>query len=319
MTISSIRRGVCLTAPCAALAVALLASCSSESSVSAVSSPPLRRVTPERVALTSAQQQRLAFAKDRAKWVGEAHHAAMQLVIADVQQRRREKRSIPREGSADYCRLMYGVGERALAVIDPHRGVRRSEKERNALIRQEAALSTCSRDLMVFKAPSISVSGHFLPQEAEPEVFGVYEEYIAPLESVLGYSNGNAQTISTGVDNVLARAVVDGIPEGDLLALASFASLITSSAAEWNAFDWPRYGGSRDTASAVLEMAVFSLPAWDDRPLAIIGADVGGCLSTVKGWSALRLLLASPAWKALAGMCGFRGAFASTAALLAMI
>jgi hypothetical protein len=317
MNNSSIRRGVCL-APCAALAVALLASCTSDSSVSSVSSPPLRGVDRVRVALTVEQQQRLASAKDRAKWVGESHHAAMHFAIADVQQRRREKRSIPREGSAGYCRLMYGVGERALAVIDPHLGVRRSDQERQALIRQDAAFSKCSRDLMVFRAPNTSVRGYHLAQEAEPEVFGVYEEYIAPLESTVSYSNGNAQTISDGVDHVLATAVANGIPEGDLLVLASFASLINSSAAEWNAFDWPKYGGSRDTA-AVPEMAVFPLPAWDDRPLAIIGADVGGCLTTVKGLSALRLLLAGPAWKALAGICGFRGAFASTSALLAMI
>lgn len=270
--------------------------------------------------LTSDQQHRLDAAKARAGWAGEAHHAGMQVIVESVRQHRRGKRPLPRAGSAEHCALLERAGGATLAVLDINRGITRSQAERIAHLRRDPILANCSRSLSVFALRSPSVFPAPVAQEYDPEVTGAYEAYLDPMDVAVQGSDGSVRSVRTRVDAVLAQAISDGIPEGDLLALASFAGVAESSAVEWNAFDWAALGAdSCVSGDECLQMSVFGARRADNRVLKIVGIDALGCLSTVKGWGALKALLIGPAWAALAGECGLRAAFASGGALVAML
>lgn len=307
-------------APCAAAAMAVTMACSPDStpetttpvSIAAANAVP---------ALTAAQQARLAAARASTRWVGDAHHAGMQVVIASIKQHRAAKRRLPAKGSAEYCAIMEKVGDAALEVLDRHRNVTRATAERLARVRQENELTRCFSPLAIFGSPAAPAFAHATAmQEYDPEVTGAYEQYLDPMDYAVRSTDGSVRAVRSALEGVLAQAVAGGIPEGDLLALTSFAGLVESSAVEWNAFDWSGIsGGGGSDGGGDYQMSVFALTHWDDRPLKVIGADAVGCFSTVKGWGALKALLIGPAWAALAAECGVRGAIASGAAIIGML
>jgi hypothetical protein len=274
--------------------------------------------------LNSAQQERLHVAKQYSQWAGQAHHEAMQVIIRDIAKRKRSRRVMPRKGSAEYCALLEEAGDSAIAIIDRHRKLHRDHIDRVMRVRQDPALAQCERSLAVFGVALRSVATSHQTSESEPEVTGSYEYYLDPMEEGVRNSTGTVASVQAAVDGVLANAVSAGIPDGDLLALTSFAGLIVSSAAEWNAFDWAQFGGSGNdstcsVAGGCAAMSVFSRRGVGEKILKVIGVDAIGCLSTVKGWGALKALLVGPAWPALAGECGIRAALASAGAIIGML
>src|SRR5688572_33146152 len=306
-------------APLAALGFVVVVSCSGDSSFG----PTTRKDKPAPPsplhALTAEQKQRLDAVKARTRWAGEAHHAAMQVVIASIRQGARGGRSLPKKGSTGYCSLMESAGDVALTILDRHREVNRSKAMRVAAIRRNAVTVGCPSAPSVFGPSFAPPSTHLATsQEIDPEVTGAYEAYLGALHTAVTGSNGTVVAVQSGVEAVLTNAVADGIAEGDLLALASFAGVIVSSAEEWNAFDWS-YADGGCGSQGCGEMSVFPIRRVDSRPLKVIGADAGGCLSTVKGWGALKAILVGPPWAELAGECGLRATRASGAAILVLM
>ena len=271
-------------------------------------------------ALNDEQRIRLETAHARTRWAGEAHDAAMDVVVAAIVEHKNAKRKAPKRGSAAYCAILERAGDAALTVIDRNRGVHRPASARLAVVRQDPILSQCARSLSVFKLETgLNTSASLAAQEYDPEVSGAYEFYLDPMDVAVQGSDGSTRNIQSRLNSVLSQAVSDGIPEGDLLALTAFAGVAVSSAVEWNAFDWSTVGGadSCGKTEGCQEMSVF--PLRDSRPLKVITADAVGCFSTVKGWGALKALLVGPAWAALAGECGLRAAIGSGAAIMAMM
>ena len=314
------RRG----AACAALVLASVALATTQGCFSDETPHPTSTVSVNRPgelrALSAEQQVRVERARAQAGWVGDAHHAAMRVVIADMRTRRATKRARPRVGNAEYCSVMDAVGTKALEVLDAHSRITRNGRERSAVVRQDPALRACSRGLAIFGLASTPARGvSASAQSDEPQVTGEYEQYLDQLEAVVAGSDGSLEGIQLGLYGVLSQAASTGIPEGDLLALASFTSLIESSASEWNAFDWSSVGGGGGciTSDGCYLMSLFPLQG-GDKVKKVIAADVGGCLSGVRSWGALRLLIFTPAWQALAGYCGVRGAIASAVAVYVM-
>lgn len=298
--------------------------CSQDATPATTSPMAAQRATTSIVAPTDAQRlERLAQARARARWVGDAHHAAMQVVIRDLSRYKRARKRIPRIGSAEYCATMERAGDAALEVLDAHRGIQRDRGQRLARMRSEPQLAGCSPTLSIFHVGAPAPLLRF--QEGEPEVTGAYEHYLDPMYYAVQGTNGSVAAVSQAVSGVLGGAVSDGIPEGDLLALAAFAGLVESSAVEWNSFDWSIADGSGDaesgdqTGSTSYEMSIFRLREFDKRVLGVVVADAAGCISTVKGWGALKALLVGPAWVALAGECGLRATLASGMAIWALM
>lgn len=293
--------------PVAVSALALTISCATDSEPHLTS--PMRSVSQRAVvrALTADQQARLEAARARTKWVGDAHHAGMQVIIRRVADLRRAKRPLPKKGTVEYCRLLQQAGEAALAVLDSSRGIGRGESERMERIRRDPDLVLCTHGMALFGLTSPPVlSASSVRQGDEPEVTGAYETYLDPMQAAVENSDASVAGVRAGVSAILAEAVSAGIPQGDLLALSSFAGLIESSAAEWNSWG----GGGGGCVDGCWAMSVFPHRGggWIG---AIIAGDAIGCLSTVKGWGAMKLLLFGVAWEALAGECGVRAALAS--------
>jgi hypothetical protein len=239
----------------------------------------------------------------------------MQVIIKSFVEHRKSKRPLPKRGTTEYCAVMEDAADAALSVLNGARGLRDGRSERLAQVRQDPNLAPCTKGLSVFgfgTAPLTAATP--IRQASEPEVTGAYELYLDPMDAAIQGSDGSVASVQSRVDAVLAQAVSASIPDGDLLALASFASLVQSSAAEWNAFDWGGGGSGCGTSDGCYLMSVFRFRA-GDKVRNVLGADLAGCLAGVKGWGALRLLLFAPAWEALAGACGVRGTIASGVAL----
>jgi hypothetical protein len=187
------------------------------------------------------------------------------------------------------------------------------------LVRGFPELVGCTPTLSIFAVyPSpVLVSS---TQEPEPEVTGAYEPYVEPMELAIMASNGGVTSVQSAVDPIIAQAILDGVPEGDILALAAMGSLAVSSAVEWNGFDWAMLGGGErcDSISCNM-MSVVRQENWDNRVLKVVVADATGCLSGVKKWDALRVLLMTPALKAVAGYCGVRGAIGHSPHVVSLI
>lgn len=321
---SSRRRILWYGVPFAMAGVALLAAaCSRDMDPT---TPVGVRVAPDAVqALSAGDRGRLQALKARTHWAGDSHHEAMQVVIASVVEHRKARRPLPKAGSAEHCAILERAGSAALRVLDRHRGISRSDAGRLALVRRDQDLTACGRGMTVFGAPAAGLLAASVATEYDPEVTGAYEAYLDPMDAVVQASGGSAGTIASGLDAVLAQAIADGVPEGDLLALSSFAGVAVSSAHEWNAFDWAGLGGGDGSCTQTesgcysAEMSVFAVDDWDSRPIKVIAADAAACFSTVKGWGALKALLVGPAWSALAAECGLRAAVGSGGALIAMI
>ena len=318
MFVSKPRQTLAIVALVIASSSALMISCSQDSAPAATQPLVFRDEASALQQLTGEQRARLANARARTRWVGDAHHRAMEIVIAAVDRYRRAKKRVPRRGSVEYCAILEQAGSVALRVIDSHRGTTRSNAEHAIRLNQDPELAGCANTLSVLKAPGAPMSRTASSQSTDPEVTGAYEEYLDPMDAAVWGSDGSVRSVTSRLDEVLAQAISRDIPEGDLLALAAFAGLIESSAIEWNAYEWPPSGGA-GSGSDDAQMSVFAVRRWDSRPLKVIGADAGGCLSTVKGWGALKALLVGPAWAALAGECGLRAALASGGALLALM
>lgn len=301
---------------CAALS-AIVVSCSTEGPDQITTPAALRAFPRATRALTAPEEQRIASARARTRWVGASHHVAMQVVIAAIHEHGTAARRVLRPGSAQYCEILNNAGAAALHVIDQAAGGIPDRAQRLARARRDPALSSCAATLSVFGAAMPAPAR--TAQEADPEVTGAYEQYLDPMSYAVTTSDGSVSGVTTAVQNVLAQSVIDGVPEGDLLALAAFAGLIESSAAEWNAYPWPSTGSGSGSSSGEYALSVFSVREMDDRVLKVVGADAIGCLSTVKGWGALKALLVGPAWAALAAECGLRAAFASGGAVLGML
>lgn len=315
----SLRLAARLAPPVALVGLTIAVSCSRDSYLDPTAPSHSVVGTADARALTTEHRDRLNAAKARTRWVGDAHHAGMQVIIKNIAQHRKAKRALPKRGSTEYCAIIERVGDATVEVLDQHRGVHRSQSERVAFVRQDRSVARCSGTLAVFGLPrSTSPVSLLTAQASDPEVTGAYEDYLDPMDAAVQGSNGSVVNVQARLDAVLAQAVSAGIPEGDLLALTSFAGLAVSSAEEWNTFDWSGLGGG-NTTDGGYTMSVFALGRRDDRALGVIGADVGACLSSVKGWRALKLLLVGPAWGALAGECGLRAAIGSGGAILAMM
>lgn len=267
---------------------------------------------------TPGDVQRANAAKKAMTWVGAAHHQGMSVVIASAQAAKLAGKARPRPGSAAYCRLLEQVGEVTLRDIDRAQQAVRPADERTAHVRSLPELATCLPVLSAFGTASAS-RGVFTRQESEPEITGAYEPYVVPMEDAVNYSNGSVASVQAATDQVLVAASAAGLPEGDLQALAAMAVLAVSSASEWNGFDFTTVGGNDAcTDISCNQMSLFPRTEIDGRVLKLVGADAGGCFAAVKSWGALRILLATPAAKALAGYCGVRAAIASGAAFMAM-
>ena len=306
--------GVLLTL--AALATAAATACSPDST-SPLSGPALVSTNSSAMrTLTPEQQGRLEAARERSRWVGNAHHAAMQVVIKNITEHRRSKRPLAKKGTHEFCALMEEAGETALAALDAGSGFNRSQSDRRAEVRRDPGLAACKRGLSVFglaATPVFAPSAMQWPSEAE--VTGAFELYLDPLEAAVQEGDGSVADMQVRVQAVVAQAASTAIPAGDLLVLAATAGLIESSAAEWNAFDWSNVSvGGCSSSDGCYAMSVFPFQA-GDKIRKIISADVAGCLAGLRSWGALRTLLLLPAWEALAGACGLRAAIASGVAI----
>lgn len=286
-----------------------------------LSPPPRRAITTQAADLNAEQAARVVRARQKARWVGESHHAAMMVIYEDALSRRREKKPTPKAWSADYCRLMIRVGKTALRELDKARPNARTPQEQMAQIRTVPELQRC------FDDPGNGVATNHLQlataqitEDLEPEVSGAYEGYLDLMESHIRSTDWSVAAVRSAVNDVLATAAADGIPEGDLLALASFADFSESSANEWHSYDWNSLIGSGSTCSGDRCLtSFFRRTSLRGNVGKVISADVAGCLSSVKSWSALKVLLYLPAWKALAGECGVRGAIGSGIAIVALM
>jgi hypothetical protein len=308
-----------LAPPLAILVVVVAISCTRDSIPSPTATSVDVAANRALPGLNAKQLDRLNGSKARTRWVGDAHHAAMQVVIAEIVKHKKAKRSLPKKGSAEYCAILENAGDAALSVIDSHRGLNRGRAERAAQIRQQGTLAECFGGLSVF-GPSPSTywpPARMTFQDSDPEVTGAYELYLTPMDAAVRQSDGSVYSVQTGLDAVLVNALSAGIPDGDLLALTSFANLAVSSAVEWNDFDWS-IANERTCTTGCDAMSVFGTTQSGGQILSLIGIDGLGCFSTVTGWGALKALLGAPAWVALAGQCGFRGALASAGGLMAM-
>lgn len=301
-------------------AIALVAACSDvplrpgDAAGDAAVTPVSDNSTAER-RLPASHHDRLDEIKRRTSWVGEAHHEGMKVLIRHIAEDRKARRPVPRPGTRAYCALLEQVGEATIAVLDSGRSIRSTKKERLARVRRDYRPDGCPQSLSVFAAAA--APARTAAQEPDPEVSGAYELYLDQLETAVANNTSSVGGVQSAVDQVLLQAMADGIPEGDLLALGSFGSLAVSSAAEWHAYDWSGAGACTDSSCNVWSVFAPRIPR--GKVGAVIAADVGGCLASAKGWGKLKMALAAPAWKALAGQCGVSGAIASGSAVLAFI
>jgi hypothetical protein len=294
-----------------------LAGCASHDELS----PAPRKVVTTRVAdLSVSHATTLTRARERVRWVGESHRSAMAVVHQEVTARRAAKQPLPKKGSAEYCKLLERVGRAGIAIADRGRGLTRTPFAQTVELQAIPEIERCARKMSIFhRTTALPPAQQITELDYEPLVSGAYESYLDLMEAQVNASNGSAAGVSAAVNNVLASALSDGVPEGDFLALASFAELAESSAIEWNSYNWSSSGsGSCATGDRCL-MSLFGRKTVRGKIGAVIAADVGGCLSNVRGWSGLRTTLMLPAWKALAARCGVRGGLASGAAILAFI
>lgn len=285
-------------------------------------SPPPRRAVTTRVAdLNAEQAARLVRVREKARWVGDAHHAAMMVLFDDAQARRREKRPTPKAWSAEYCGLMIRSGKEALKHLDKARPTARSAQEQMTQLRTIPELQRCFDDPGNGVATNhIQLATQQITEDHEPEVSGAYEGYLDLIESQVRSTDWSVTAIRNAVNDVLATAAADGIPEGDLLALATFADFSESSATEWHSYNWNALIGSGSTCSGDrCLMSFLRRTSLSSNVGKVIGADIAGCLASVKTWSALKALLYMPAWKALGGYCGVRGAIGSGIAIVALM
>lgn len=221
-------------------------------------------------------------------------------------------------GSPSYCSVLEQAGLVALKELARQSAaVSQSDHQ----VRVKSILAAECPEQPSLSTPSSSVfRSVFLTLPQEAEVTGQYETFVPFLEEAVLGSDGSVWNIRDRLDLALAAAVSGNISEGDLLALASFAGLIESSAEEWNAFDWSAYQTSDcDFGDQCTPASFPQATKATKKAFAVIGADAMGCLSTVKSWSALKVLLGTAVPAALAGECGVRATLASGGALIAML
>jgi hypothetical protein len=278
----------------------------------------VRTVTPD-------QQARIDRAMEQMRWVGEAHDEGMAVARRHIMASRTGRGRPAKLDARAKCRAMEEASDVALTVIDRATGRNRSRAERALQIRSAPELQRCTALLSVSSAATGITSA---PEAASSdEVTGAYEPYAEQMNNAVLASGGSVAGVQAAVNSVMAQAAAAGIPDADLQAVAAIGNLALASAIEWNAFDWTAVGGDGRgdcTLSAScdpLAMSMFSAASdgLGRRIARVVGADVGGCFSTVRNWGALRILLGTAAPQALAGACGFLGAAASIAVLYAMI
>ena len=281
----------------------------------------VRTVSIRMADLNTFQSAEVARVREKVRWVGESHRAAMAVILGDAASRRATKRPRATVGSQEYCELLEKAGKAAISAVDKARGRSRHDRELWNDLRTIPELQSCNNGSTNFNAAVRMASWH-AAQETEPEVTGAYEPYVAMLDAEIHATDWSVSAVNAAVNDVLATAIGNQLPEGDLLALASFGDLGVSSAVEWNSYNWTTSsggtGGSACTGSKCL-ISLFRRGSMRGKVGAIVAADVGGCLSSVKSWAALQVLLITPAWKAVAGVCGVRGAIGSGAAFLALM
>jgi hypothetical protein len=281
----------------------------------------VRAISTRMADLNKSQAAAVARAREKVRWVGESHRAAMAVILEDAASRRATKRQRPTIGSPEYCQLLEKAGRAAIASVDRERGKSRPDRELSNDLRTIPELQSCYYGSSNFD-PATRLANWPSAQENEPEVTGAYEPYVDLLDAEIRATNWSVAAVSSAVNDVLATAIADQLPEGDLLALASFGDLGLSSAVEWNSYNWPSStgeSGGSDCAGTRCLISLFKRGSMRGKVGTIVGADVGGCLSGVKSWPKLSALLVTPAWKAVAGVCGVRGAIGSGAAFLALM
>ena len=274
-------------------------------------------------AVTPAQQARIDRATERMRWVGESHDEAMKVVRRHIAEARPGRGRPAKLDARAKCRAIEEATDVALAHIDRTNGRSRSRVERAMQVRSAPDVQRCARELSVSSALMLATAA----SASTDTITGAYEPYAALMYNAVVASGGSVAGVRAAVNNVMAQAAAAGIPNPDLEAVAAIGSLANASAEEWNAFDWSSIGGdgrgdcTLSASCGINEMSMFSAAAetWANNIAKVVVADIGGCFSTVKSWSALRLLLRMAAPHALAAECGFRGAAASAAAILAMI
>ena len=305
--------GVLLTL--GALATAAATACSPDSPAQLTSPSRGAKSNRSLSTLTAEQRHRVAQARARSRWVGDAHHAGMQVVIRRMREQRKSKRPVPKQVTREFCDIMQEAGATALSALDAARGWNRSQSDRHAEVRRDPGLARCTTGLSVFGLASPELVTSAVSRPSEAEVTGSFELYLDALEAAVNESDGSVADVQSRVEAVVAQAAAGAIADGDLLVLAASAGLIESSAAEWNAFDW---GSASSGGCSALEgcytMSVFPFQA-GDKIRKVIGADVAGCLAGLRSWGALRTLLMLPAWEAIVGVCGLRAAIASGVAI----
>src|SRR5256885_10076379 len=122
------RLAACVALPLAGIIVAVTISCSRDSEPTLPASSTFRRYAPR--PLKARERERLSAAKAQTRWAGDAHHAAMDVVIKSLAKYRAAKRTIPRKGTPEYCAILERAGDVALSILDEHRGISRKQGER---------------------------------------------------------------------------------------------------------------------------------------------------------------------------------------------
>jgi hypothetical protein len=277
-----------------------------------------RAVTAQMSDLDHDQMTRVVDARDRVRFVGESHRAAMGVIYADALGRRASKRPSPKPGTEEYCRLLGKAAAAALRVINQARAEPPTQAEQARQLRAIPELADC-RD----GAPNLA-NAHLAFWQSSgakvPEVTGAYEPYIGLMETRLLSSDWSVASVTATMNDVLATAVADGIPQGDLLALAAIADFSGASADEWQSPRWSSLIDQRTVCpDGTCLISRFTRAPFRRSVGKVVGADITGCLSSVKSWSALKILLAMAAWEALAGECGVRGAIGSGIAIIALM
>lgn len=276
--------------------------------------------------LSREQQQRIDEATEAMRWVGEAHDEAMRVVRRHVEAARPGRGRAAKLNANQKCRILEEASDVALGAVDRANRRNRSRAERSALVRGTPEFARCAREFSIFNGAALTLSTDADAALAEAEITGAYEPYALQMYNAVVASGGSIAGVAAAVNGVMQQAAAANIPTPDLQALAAIGSLANASAVEWNHYDWSAIGGGNGDGCTLqancgdFAMSVSSAAGDVGRTIAkVVVADVGGCLSTVQSWGALRLLLRLAVPSALAAECGFRGAAASAATLIAMI
>jgi hypothetical protein len=94
---------------------------------------------------------------------------------------------------------------------------------------------------------------------------GTFQTYVDILVDGIENDLQSVNQVGTLADSILALAEADSILEGDLILLAGFVELVTSSADEWASFDWESSGAMPDECDEVPEpMPIEVQEEWEE-------------------------------------------------------